>query len=371
MSVIFKVKRGPKARLASANIAQGEFVLCEDTGEVFLGQASEELLRIGVVNDMTESDISVWSSMKIKEAILELIDDNVISLLNTWSSTKIDTELNQIEVIIEDLTVDVIKNRVAVQSLISDPYNFTFVNQSIKWTVPFIANLAGKPHSLDGIFNIAMPAVGTSINTSSGTTVTVTSDGIPLNQRETLVYILPWSSTQATQNSNFLIINSTDTLTLSQDYVVLFSRKSGSNTVSYNSGMSKLPTIIDAHSVSTINLAGNSVRSKLVANVNMDSLKEYSNGTFTSKTTQRVLVIAGVHSVNLNNDRSIYIYLMKNGAVIFEVSVTAGNMKDAKGCLSYMVQVNQGDTLEVYASHSDGNNTRGVIFNSFQIRTIQ
>ena len=77
----------------------------------------------------------------------------------------------------------------------------------LKWTARIVAIGIGKGShfSTDGYFQIAMPGSGNTISKYNGGTVSVTTDGIPLAAWETLYYLLPIGSGNASSLSNFII----------------------------------------------------------------------------------------------------------------------------------------------------------------------
>ena len=102
-----------------------------------------------------------------------------------------------------------------------------------------------------------------------------------------------------------------------------------------------------------------------------DTLSEFSNSTFTSLSNQTVLVSSNFIGTNFGNDRLLYLIIYKNGSMLMHsIENSGGGATGGFICvqLSFPIDVNINDTLEIYAYHTDGSNNRNL--NGNQILSI-
>jgi len=94
-----------------------------------------------------------------------------------------------------------------------------------------------------------------------------------------------------------------------------------------------------------------------------DTLSEFSSSTFTSLSTQTVLVSASFSGTGFGNDRLLYLYIYKNGSTyIHALENSGGGATGGLVCvnISFPIDVVANDTLEIYARHTDGSNNRNL-----------
>lgn len=111
----------------------------------------------------------------------------------------------------------------------------------VKWSTRFITISNGKGTGLatNGYFDITMPAAATVITGVGGATnKTVTANGIPIVDWETLYYILPVGGAAGTVNANFRVVNYTADVTIPSTWVKICSRNSEGPYIDFSCGVS-------------------------------------------------------------------------------------------------------------------------------------
>ena len=111
----------------------------------------------------------------------------------------------------------------------------------VKWSTRFItiSNCTGSGLSTSGYFSINMPAAGTVITGVGGATnKTVTANGIPIADWETLYYILPVGGGETTVNANFRVANYTANVTIPSTWVKICSKNGDGSYIDFACGVS-------------------------------------------------------------------------------------------------------------------------------------
>ena len=120
-----------------------------------------------------------------------------------------------------------------------------------------------------------------------------------------------------------------------------------------------------AKNTSTQSITGGNITKVTFPTEVTDRNNELSNSTFTSKAVQTVLVSATISiSSSIANNVYFYMYIYKNGSQFTRIfEITAGN---AACChVSFPVDLNVNDTIEIYCQHTNGSNNRNLDGNQF------
>jgi len=91
---------------------------------------------------------------------------------------------------------------------------------------------------------------------------------------------------------------------------------------------------------------------------------DYTTSIFTSDTSQTVLVSSSVVMTGLGNDRLLYLYIYKNGTSFIYTTNTSGGAGTSGIVgvnLSFILNLDANDTIEIYTYHTDGSHTRDLI----------
>jgi hypothetical protein len=114
-------------------------------------------------------------------------------------------------------------------------------NYDVKWGTRFIimGNGSGTHFSTVGYFDINMPALSAVITGVGGASNrTVTANGIPLANWESLYYILPIGSNSGSIDANFRVVSYTAGLVIPNTWVKLCTRNGDGNYVEFANGIS-------------------------------------------------------------------------------------------------------------------------------------
>jgi hypothetical protein len=106
------------------------------------------------------------------------------------------------------------------------------------------------------------------------------------------------------------------------------------------------------------NIVGNIYTKVLFGSESKDILEEFSNSTFTSKSSQTVMVSCSVSMVSLSGDRILYLYVYLNGSAFLTFSNNSSWANLVSVSVGFPVDVNIGDTIDIYVRHTDGSNTK-------------
>jgi hypothetical protein len=174
-----KLRRGLRVNLPATG-SPGEAFFCYDTGELFIANNSGNMVEI----NSYESNFSeaVYDSEKTNAYTA---DDFVLNIDRT-----------------KDIAINNARNEIYGGGTLTWSTDYCF-----KWTnrIIIIGAGYGSHFSTAGYFQIDMPAQGVSIQRYNSTAVTVTSNGIPLANWDTLYYKLPIGQNGNSNNANFII----------------------------------------------------------------------------------------------------------------------------------------------------------------------
>ena len=114
-----------------------------------------------------------------------------------------------------------------------------------------------------------------------------------------------------------------------------------------------------AKNTSTQSIQGSIFTKVLFPTEIIDSQDEFVNNTFTSKTNQSVLISSAIILTGLGSNKLAYMYIYKNNASF----ITTCNNSGGTGSggitgvnLSHAIDVNIGDTIDIFVYHTDGSN---------------
>ena len=225
---IIKLKRGNRSNLP-ASVNPGEPVVCQDTGEMFFGDQTGNLVQINAF----ESEVT--GSLYNADKSVEYNADDILQKSRTINNA---------------------------QTILSGGGNFTLSgNYELKWDYRMIVICAGhgSQFASDGYFSIDMPPVGTYINRINNSPVQVNSNGILLGTWEALYYRLPVGGHQNTDNSRFFIYNYQNAYMIPDDAVLIALRTADQNCVNLWTGVKLIaggPSITSNVDNSTTKLLG-------------------------------------------------------------------------------------------------------------------
>lgn len=160
-------KRGPKIRIPSS-AGEGEFVFCNDTHELYIGQGVNlPLIRLGVVDDSVVDQLHTWSSEKIQQELSGLIKDtNSPSTSTTWSSSfinnmfvSINNTLSNLSSLVNGLSTALTSyyygfkpvNTVTEDTLLDSTFNIVLCDGDITLTLPLASNAINKTYTIKNI----------------------------------------------------------------------------------------------------------------------------------------------------------------------------------------------------------------------------
>lgn len=142
-----------------------------------------------------------------------------------------------------------IKNKLMVNDFASQSSNLltgggtvsVSATWEVKWSARFmtISNGRGTGLATAGHFSIFMPADATVITGVGGATnKTVTANGIPIANWESLYYILPVGGAEATVNANFRVVSYTADVTIPSTWIKICSRNNDGSYIDFACGVS-------------------------------------------------------------------------------------------------------------------------------------
>lgn len=118
-----------------------------------------------------------------------------------------------------------------------------------------------------------------------------------------------------------------------------------------------------ANNTSTQGIQGGVYTRVLFTTEVTDSLSELTSSVFTSSLQQTVLVSTSLSITGMGNGRLLYLHIYKNGSSYIQTNNNSGGgaTSGIVGVnMSFPIDVNVNDTIEVYVYHTDGSNTRNL-----------
>ncbi len=178
-----KLRRGLRANLPATG-SPGEAFFCYNTGELFIANNSGNMVEINCY-ESNFSEALYTADKSESHTADEFVLDSV----------------NQVD-IIRNIAMNNARNEIYGGGTLTWSSDYCF-----KWTsrIIIIGAGCGTHFGTAGYFQIDMPSQGVSIQRYNAAAVTVTANGIPLANWDTLYYNLPIGANGSSNNSNFMI----------------------------------------------------------------------------------------------------------------------------------------------------------------------